>query len=233
LICENPLLAFQITTVDARFLERIQMLTRNDLVRFHGTVQQVNLQEKLSATSIRGGGYIANGSGFIAPSSISIQSHARQEFWLKGPAGERNFQIPGEGLPMRDGQKITVLWLKDHMVAFVNHATSHFLLLEKELSTMAGGKPKPTYLYALIPFMIIFFLLAGFMGQMGTRAGHAWAQTWGGLTFLTLLGALFVVPMVGLFVGVVRNRAYRARHAAAKSLVKHELDFLLSRNLSL
>ena len=209
------------------------MFTQDDLARFHGTVQQVALREKLNARSKGGGGYLYNGSGFIAPSTISIHSDTRQDFWLKGPQGERNFQIPGEGLPMRDGQKITALWLKDRLVAFVNHATSQFLLLEKELSAAVGNKPRPTYLYAIIPFMIAFFLLAALMGQGGLLASHAWAQTLGRLVFLMLFAALLIAPVVGFIFGLWRNHAYRARHATAKALVQQELDFLLSRKLSL
>lgn len=208
------------------------MMNRDDLVRFHGVVMEVEVREKFQTTTRGGGGFIYRGMGFIAPPSVSAHFWTVQEFWLRGANGEKHFQINGKGLPMRDGQKITVVWLRNRLIAYVNHTTGEYLAEHKEVKALAGPVPNPAYLHVLIPTMVVFFLLVGLPEQAGVLAGHLWAQNLGRFFFLALFGILLVTPFVGLCVGLWRNRAYEARYIAAKSMVQQEMDFLLSRKLS-
>jgi hypothetical protein len=147
------------------------MFTKNDFAYFQGTVQQVTVREKVHAATTSGGGFIYRGTGFVAPPSVSIQSHSVQDFWLKGTQGERNFQIFSSNLPMRDGQKITALWLKDHLVAYVNHATNQFLLLEQGLNGMIGKeKAKAAWPFGFSGLAPLVRRLGGDMRQYPCRA---------------------------------------------------------------
>jgi hypothetical protein len=207
------------------------MLTRSDFSYFHGIVMQVTVREKVNTTTSSGGGFVYRGSGFIAPPSVSVHTTTIQEFWLKNPEREQHFEIYGN-LPMREGQKVTALWLKKRLIAYVNHATDQFLLFKGDVNRLIGKSPNPTFLYALIPFLIFFALTAVVSAQIKDSIGHPLRESFWHTLFPFLVAALFVVPTISLCIGLVKNRRYGKRQSAITSLIEAELNSLLSRHPS-
>jgi hypothetical protein len=204
------------------------MFTQKDFAYFRGIVQEVTFREKVHAATTSGGGFIFRGTGFVAPPSVSIQSHSVQDFWLKGAQGERNFQIFGSSLPMREGQPLAALWLKGRYAGYANHATNQYLLLDNELSAAIGRKPKTTAFHTLIPFLCMFSVAFFSSIQMASRSiSHAAQNTWAMIFCLSVLAA-FVFPVIGSIVGCYRNCMHAQRERAVIRLVKRELNSLLA-----
>lgn len=210
----------------------LRMFARNDFAYFHGIVLQVTFREKVHTATQSGGGFVFRGTGFIAPPSVSVHSQTIQDFWLKGEQGERNFQIYGDDLPMRNGQEITALWYRDRLVAYANHATRRWLLLNGELSVVAGRKPKSTLFYTFVPPFLLLLLVAGVGSQDRPLSQQPVLHEIWGLIFRALLLAFLISPMVGFLVGFYWNRRYGARRRAIKELVKEELNLLFKSHLS-
>jgi len=73
--------------------------------------------EKYSETKLSssgGGGYVGRSGGLVEAPDIHSQSITCHEFWLKSEDGkEENVQVRGADIPLREGQKISIIYLSE------------------------------------------------------------------------------------------------------------------------
>lgn len=75
-----------------------------------GVVMDTDKRSETRISASGGGGYIGPNGGTISDISISASSRTKHEFWIKTEDGsERDIQLDGVDIPLRAGQKITLI----------------------------------------------------------------------------------------------------------------------------
>ena len=129
-----------------------------DIVTTHGVLlETTGTKETVVTGSISGGGgggYLDRGSGKIESTTISgsIGSYSvdHQQVWIKeGDGSERSFRWKGRDIPLREGQKISIVSVAEegtlYVVAVVNHTAKTYSLAFSDdkwvLETIGVQKP--------------------------------------------------------------------------------------------
>lgn len=109
--------------------------------------------DKRSETQIRshgGGGYVSSNGGYVAPARISSKTVELHEFWIEDEAGnEIPVQLSGANLPLRIGQKVSVIGAARpnaqqlFVAAVVNHSSGSTtrVLSNEDLAASLGLTP--------------------------------------------------------------------------------------------
>ncbi len=134
---------------------------------FHGRVLGLR---RFSRTYVDGGGGIHNGNGTINISSTVVTT---TEFHVRDNDGSEVSQwINWDGLPLRDGQSVTLLWGNDVWLGLVNHDLGKWWYLQppKEALVGVGAFRWPRYWWFLLllsPFLLTGAILPVLVGTVG------------------------------------------------------------------
>jgi hypothetical protein len=122
---------------------------------------------------------------------------------------------------------MTVVYLANVLVAYVNHSAGNVLKPNGNLERLAGRRPLSALKSALILFVIVFGILAVASGQEASPPNPEMHAFWA-LLALPLLLALLVLPLMGFGFGLIRSRNYQARMSSISNLVEAEVKALMS-----
>jgi hypothetical protein len=190
------------------------------IFRFGSVWGDVVGSHKHSETDVWGGG---GGAGNGAPTNVVIRSSVtvKQEFFLTSRDGkERPIQLSGVDIPIRDGQKITMVSASVdgdatfYWVRIVNHAAGRWWATRRTTDLMERWFVPPKWKRLLIGVgvAVATFVAAMAIGlvQMSVtkRVSGAWA--------FSTIAAVFVVPFI-----YDRWRHTRLRDDACRKFDEH------------
>lgn len=145
---------------------------KNRELEFTAISGEVLGSEKYSETHVSssgGGGYVSRSGGYVSAPSVQSVVLTNHEFWIKTESGlEKDIQLKGHDIPLRQGQKITLLSVGEKnsdsswYAVLVNHSaqkywilsTGHDLNKEIKLQMPSGI----SLLIAALSWAVIYFL---------------------------------------------------------------------------
>mgnify|MGYP000277111991 CR=1 FL=1 len=153
---------------------------RNKEIEFWSVTGEVLDQNKYSETHVSssgGGGYVGKHGGHVSAPSVHSTTVTNHEFWIKKEDGsEKSVQLAGHDIPLRGGQKITLISAgikgKDsgYFSVLVNHNANQHWFINKASSLnqhlkieMASGK-------SILIAGGLWWLVAQVTGSVGTGA---------------------------------------------------------------
>jgi hypothetical protein len=132
-------------------------------------------------------------------------------------------------LPLREGHLMTVLWLKDRLVGYANHATHQYLLWEEGLSAVTGRKPN-TSRHAGILLLLAFGLLFISWAEVDmVPNSHATRNSWAMIVCFSFI-AIILIPVLACFGGLYRRLMYAHCRRVFTKLIEEELKSTLSKS---
>jgi len=155
-------------------------------------------QNKFSETHVSGGG---GGGAHGHSSNISISSRAitKHEFWIKTDDGkEKAIQLEGHDIPLREGQRISVisLWEKKmqrgYTAMLINHTSGDVIKLldiQRLSQLKAGFKDK---------FIWWVSLLSAGAGFIIAKSSHFRNDDAGAVALIAGVASFFLVGIIGL-----------------------------------
>lgn len=161
---------------------------------FHGRVID---SDKVSETHVSSsGGDVwtdANGNAHSTPLTVSSTSVTNHDFWIMTDDGnEKNIKLSGFDVPLRVGQRITMLYAKKEgtdtgwPAALINHnAKKHWYLYSGKKLRENIDFFRFTTFESLLGLTVWVSICGGILGLMFMIAGEA-----GGYTLILILGAL-------------------------------------------
>lgn len=139
--------------------------TELEFSSYTGEVLDSNKYSETHVYSSGGGGTVNSGSGYVDGPTVHSSSSTVHEFWIKESNGiEKAISVSGYDIPLRAGQKITVIYagqkgLSQYLWALVNHnAQKHWFLSKKGFEYLN----RITFLGFLkfVTYPVIIFFLA-------------------------------------------------------------------------
>lgn len=101
-----------------------------------GELFEHNKLTSTDITSTGGGGVISSGKGVIRDVEITSKLMVTTELWIREDDGiEKSIQFKGDNIPLRNGQKITLIYAckqgsqHSQEAVLVNHATNNYHLI--------------------------------------------------------------------------------------------------------
>ncbi|WP_165313155.1 hypothetical protein [Vibrio ziniensis] len=86
---------------------------RNKEIKFWSVTGEILGQNKYSETHVSssgGGGYVGQHGGHVSAPTVHSTTVTNHEFWIKKEDGsEKSIQLAGHDIPLREGQKITLI----------------------------------------------------------------------------------------------------------------------------
>lgn len=137
-----------------------------EFVSKSGEVVGYNTIVKTHVSGGGGGGYTNQGTGYSAPVTISSSNEVIQKFFLKEDNNqETSFTFTNREIPLRDGQKITIIDGRDGktggLARIVNHNADRFWYAESGWKLAKNwGLIKRTWHYFLLGFSAWIVLAA-------------------------------------------------------------------------
>jgi hypothetical protein len=126
--------------------------------KFRVVTGHVLSNEKRSETKVwssGGGGYVGGYGGFVEAPQVHSQAVTCQEFWLASESGNEEYvQIQGVDIPLREGQKISIIYLSEKGKS----ASYHALLINHNANKYWFTKGLPAdYLFYLSQDKLLYF----------------------------------------------------------------------------
>ena len=134
-------------------------------LKFWTITGEVISSAKRSDTYVSGSTSGYNGQVYGNVSSNVVVAH---EFWLRKPDGtEEEIQITGYDIPLREGQKVTMLLAhpegetNSKYVALINHSAGKYWMLDKSIEDLMGSLDidKSSKKWVLMKLGIVFAVL--------------------------------------------------------------------------
>lgn len=94
---------------------------------------------------------------------------SRQKFWLKTAKGEQSFTVYGDYNPVYKGERVTVLFYGDIMIAYINHENRRELILEPNLREVTGRPRVGRHLlFCFVAVPVVFAVLITILTVLGS-----------------------------------------------------------------
>lgn len=140
----------------------------------------------------------------------------KTEFFLKDGDEERSFQIADLNVPVREGQKVSVVWciLNDrdtgpHRFVF-NHTTKDGAELKSAFKGLVGPTMGRWALLLLALGLMSFFGTAISAGKENVKTAE--------IVFFLVVGLMFIAPGVGMLGKAMKNDRHRFAMEAEKEI---------------
>ncbi len=131
-----------------------------------GTVLSVKKHSRTHVTTSGGGGWVGPNGGTVAPPTVTSSTTTELEIWLRcdGSDGETTIKLFNVEVPLREGQRITLIAAKrpqakdGFWLTLVNHAANRHWQLSTNVQVSKQGKLDAYPLLRWYDWIVAFLL---------------------------------------------------------------------------